>query len=176
MERYCGYLQSGLRSRVHPWANLNNRILHKAYIDQIDIYYGLDDELKTTSSQGLSRTERLIEGCMYIYHFSDTISSVWLKYYSDPLSILRAPCKKKFYPDKKLRSKIARYFSLLTEKSQSDIMSQLPDIMPSWGKVRIANCGDNIRASSACHNPDKEREMSFVRVCFNSLSKQCCLL
>ena len=66
MECYCGYrLQSGLWSHVHPWVNLNNCILHKAYIDQIDIYYGLDDELKTTLSQGLSCTEWLIEGCTY---------------------------------------------------------------------------------------------------------------
>ncbi|KJA13854.1 hypothetical protein HYPSUDRAFT_151076, partial [Hypholoma sublateritium FD-334 SS-4] len=41
VERYCGYLQAGLKSKVAPWANLNNRILHKAYLEQIDIYYNL---------------------------------------------------------------------------------------------------------------------------------------
>ncbi|KAF9528667.1 hypothetical protein CPB83DRAFT_727927, partial [Crepidotus variabilis] len=39
MERYCGRLQAGLRSHVYPWANLNNRILGRAYIDAIDLYY-----------------------------------------------------------------------------------------------------------------------------------------
>ncbi|KAJ7271435.1 hypothetical protein B0H12DRAFT_996022, partial [Mycena haematopus] len=30
MERYCGFLKRGLRSRSQPWANLNNRMLHYA--------------------------------------------------------------------------------------------------------------------------------------------------
>ena len=63
MERYCGYLQAGLRSRTHPWANLNNRLLHKAYLEQIDIYYDLQDDLTITSSTGLKRGEKIIEGC-----------------------------------------------------------------------------------------------------------------
>jgi len=44
MEHYCGFIQAGLRSRTLPWANLNNRILKKTYIEQIDIYYGLGDK------------------------------------------------------------------------------------------------------------------------------------
>lgn len=85
----------------------------------------------------------------------------------DPLSILRLPCRNKFTPDHNLQSKIARYFKFLIGKPVSEINIQhhLPVLMPSWGKVRIANGGDNIRARSACHNPEKERDMSFVRVC-----------
>lgn len=64
MERYCGYLQSGLKSPSQPWANLNNRILHKAYLEQIDIYYDLEDELKATSKPGLSTEDKhIITGC-----------------------------------------------------------------------------------------------------------------
>ena len=64
MERYCAYLQAGLRSRSHPWANLNNCVLHKAYLEQIDLYYGLEDDLTTTgTSKELQRCKRLFDGC-----------------------------------------------------------------------------------------------------------------
>jgi hypothetical protein len=44
------------------------------------------------------------------------------------------------------------------------IEKALPDIMPSWGRVRIGSGGDSIRTSSAMKNPDREQNMSFVRV------------
>jgi hypothetical protein len=62
MERYCAYLQTGLRSRRHPWANLNNRVLHKAYLEQIDLYYDLEDDLTITSKE-LQRGERVFDEC-----------------------------------------------------------------------------------------------------------------
>ncbi|KAF7334036.1 hypothetical protein MVEN_02309100 [Mycena venus] len=33
MERYCGFLKRGLRSKSQPWANLNNRVLNYAYLE-----------------------------------------------------------------------------------------------------------------------------------------------
>ena len=73
MERYCGYLQAGLHSRSHPWANLNNRILHKAYLEQIDVYYGLEDDL-TITSKDLRRGEKVFDGCRSISITFYTIS------------------------------------------------------------------------------------------------------
>lgn len=63
MERYCGYLQAGLRSKTHPWANLSNRVLHKAYIEQIDIFYNLDDQLHISSNRPLSKHEKVFNQC-----------------------------------------------------------------------------------------------------------------
>ena len=45
MERFCGRLQSSLRSRRDPWSNLNERVVAIARLDQIKLKYGLDDEL-----------------------------------------------------------------------------------------------------------------------------------
>ena len=70
MERYCGYLQAGLRSKSHPWANLNNRVLHKAYIEQIDIYFNLDNELNITSNR-LSQYEKVFDQCEYLEEISE---------------------------------------------------------------------------------------------------------
>ena len=44
MEHYCGYLQAGLRSHTHPWMNLNNRVLHKAYVEFVDVFYNLEGD------------------------------------------------------------------------------------------------------------------------------------
>ena len=62
MERYCGYVQAGLRSKVAPWANLNNRLIHKAYIEQIDLIYDLKDPFKKRPKI-LARGEQIIEDC-----------------------------------------------------------------------------------------------------------------
>ena len=48
---------------MHPWANLNNQVLHKAYLEQIDIYYDLDNDLKITSDHHLSLREKVFKEC-----------------------------------------------------------------------------------------------------------------
>ena len=84
---------------------------------------------------------------------------------SDPHSILRPPRDAFFQPDKLLYSKIAQYLSLIINQPASKIQKKIPANIPSWGKVRIANGGDSIRAASSSQRPEKERNMSFVRVC-----------
>src|ERR1700678_2289010 len=84
---------------------------------------------------------------------------------SDPHSILRPPRYAMFQPDNLLHSKIARYLSVVINQPQSKIQKKIPANLPSWGKVRIANGGDFIRAASSSRRPEKEQNMSFVRVC-----------
>jgi hypothetical protein len=161
MERYCGYLQAGLRSRSHPWANLNNRVLHKAYLDQIDIYYDLEDDLTITSEpKDLRRGEKVFDDCRF--HFFP-YSMLHLTKSSDQHSILRPPYKKSYTLSDALKSKISRYFSAVMEQKSAKIRKQLPENLPSWGKVRIAGGGDRIR-TAAGRNLDRERNMSYVRV------------
>lgn len=77
MERYCGYLQAGLKSKVAPWANLNNHIIHKAYIEQVDIYYGLKDPFKMTMKT-LTCDERIIsDKCEQLLNHSLTTADLW---------------------------------------------------------------------------------------------------
>ena len=66
MEQYCGYLQSELCSRVHPWANLNNRILHKAYLEQIDKIYYLEHSINPPENVG---HEVVRDGCEFSFNF-----------------------------------------------------------------------------------------------------------
>lgn len=66
MERYCGFLKAGLRSRRFPWANLNNRILHFAYLEQIGVRYDLTDELELYGrrTRGPSSSELVFKNCV----------------------------------------------------------------------------------------------------------------
>jgi hypothetical protein len=84
---------------------------------------------------------------------------------SDPHSILRPPRNELFQPNKDLRSKIARYLSVVINQPPSKIKKKIPTNIASWGKVRIANGGDSIRTASTSRRPETERNMSFVRVC-----------
>lgn len=65
MEWYCGRLQAGLRCHAHPWTSLNNRVLHMAYLEQIDAMFGLKDEL-TVTSKTVQETETNYPSCKFI--------------------------------------------------------------------------------------------------------------
>jgi hypothetical protein len=65
MERYCGFLKRGLRSKSQPWANLSNRVLNYAYLEQIAARYDLIDELAIFGQRiaGPSEQEDVCECC-----------------------------------------------------------------------------------------------------------------
>ena len=66
MERYCGHLKGKLGCHAHPWTNLNNRILHKAYLEIIDAFYGLEDASTSLSaSKNGMEKETNFPGCEF---------------------------------------------------------------------------------------------------------------
>ncbi|KAJ7152445.1 hypothetical protein C8R46DRAFT_1357483 [Mycena filopes] len=145
IERYCGFLQKRLRSKRFPWANLNNTILHMAYLQQLGLRYDLEDELSSVvrSKKALNSSGTVYEGY--------------------PEAILRVPYKSKFTPDQALRQQVAHYFSQLLGCRPKSVLVLLPAIMPSFGKLQIKD-GDSIRSVSACGDGSTaERNMSFVR-------------
>jgi hypothetical protein len=160
-------MQSGLRSRRYPWANLNNRVLHLAYLEQIGARYDLTDELspfKHDKSQ-LSTSEKIYDDCEFLI-YSDSVFSDACR--PDPDVILRTPYKAGHKPDNITRKRVAGYISAAIGRARKNIEPLLPDIMPRWGKMRVVD-GDRIRSVCACgEEPDEQnhRDMSFVRVRF----------
>lgn len=65
MERFCGYLQAGLRSKRYPWANLNKSVLKLAYLEQLGARYNLENELSThkRDKSTLSLGEHIYNDC-----------------------------------------------------------------------------------------------------------------
>lgn len=66
-----------------------------------------------------------------------------------------------YVPDTALRKKVAGYFSSALGKTPNTVLRLLPEVMPSWGKVR----GDSIRSASAAgKGVHPERNSSCARV------------
>lgn len=59
---------------------------------------------------------------------------------------------------------IADYFREITAANRNTIMVRLPDIMPLWGKFRLAGGGDRVRTVMAINKRRPGRDMSYVRV------------
>ncbi|KAJ7719689.1 hypothetical protein DFH07DRAFT_972824 [Mycena maculata] len=128
MERYCGFLKRALSSKTSPWANLNNIVLHRAYLEQLEALYDLTDELASPNQR------------------TNGLSSSEFQYEHYPQTILRLPCQKTYAPDVSLRRKITVYFAALLGKTIREIEPQLPEVTARWGKVRIVD-GDSIASA-----------------------------
>lgn len=67
MERFCGSLKHSLRSRTHPWANLDRRAVNLAHSAHLRAKYDLEDELaplpRAGKLPGPSARETVIPGC-----------------------------------------------------------------------------------------------------------------
>jgi hypothetical protein len=74
-------------------------------------------------------------------------------------------------PDADLRRRISLYFVRLFNVQANVILRKLPNTMTRWGKVRITNGGDKIRASCAVSAAQARvcRDSSFVRVSNQSI-------
>lgn len=59
---------------------------------------------------------------------------------------------------------IADYFREITAANRNTIMARLPEVMPLWGKFRMADGGDHIRTVMAISKRKPGRDMSYVRV------------
>ncbi|KAJ6457509.1 hypothetical protein C8R47DRAFT_995638, partial [Mycena vitilis] len=118
------------------------------FIHQLRARYDVEDELPTRKRDKsvLSRSEKVYDGY--------------------PDMILRAPYKRMNSPDTITRKRIAGYFAAVLSKARKNIEPQLPEIMPRWGKVRIAD-GDSIRSVSASADEsdgESQRDKMFIRV------------
>lgn len=59
---------------------------------------------------------------------------------------------------------IADYFREITSANRNTITARLPEIMPLWGKFRLAAGGDHVRTVMAISKRKPGRDMSYVRV------------
>ncbi|KAH9911718.1 uncharacterized protein B0H18DRAFT_1163387 [Fomitopsis serialis] len=142
IERFCGFLKSAMKSRRYPWANLNNKAINLAYLEQLNVRYDLQNELGLLKKDSSKPTK---------------FERLYPKY---PQTMLGAPHQQIYEPDNNVRRLIAVYLQALVGGSVSSIQRLLPKSMSTWGKVRILPRGDTIHCS---HSGHKERDSSYVR-------------
>ena len=96
-------------------------------------------------------------------------ASTQYSYSLDFIIFLRYPVVKDHIPEPSIRKKIANYLITVFGQTRAHYLQRLPKTMPRWGKVRIGNGGDCIRAAIAQCDNSKNREASFVRVRYQFL-------
>ena len=67
LECYCGTLKSALKSKRHPWGNLNKWVLNIAYLQQMHVRYDVSEELPSNSwhnMENVSERDMEVEDCM----------------------------------------------------------------------------------------------------------------
>ncbi|KAJ6538261.1 hypothetical protein DFH09DRAFT_930551 [Mycena vulgaris] len=145
MERYCGSIQPGIRSRRFPWASMDRHVLETAQLTQIKTLYNVFEELSLTEP----RAE--IPGS-----------------FSDPMypSCILLPPKSPTRPDAAQIKTIAAALSTRSGTSMRDVNTALKTAdVEEWGKVRRVDSeeGDTMRSCSLGTTAEDSRDATYVR-------------
>ncbi|KAI0770690.1 hypothetical protein C8Q74DRAFT_1202285 [Fomes fomentarius] len=143
MERYCGALQPAIRSRRSPYASLNRHLLDRARLTHIKlIYSGLEVKLRLKPKRNETGTA------------IPPYDTFVLLPPSRPITL-----------DRGLQTKLISCLCTRFTVPPACIRRILPPVVQQWGKLRICNDGDTIRAAaltSGNHSEDN-RDTTFVR-------------
>ena len=149
MERFCGLLQSGLRSRRHPWGNLNKRNLHLAYLWQLSAKYNLENELKPVRyrDKTIQRNEQVYPDCECAHSLCQWPNAQ--NAVADEKYVMRSPYQAKYVVDKDTQMAIAAYLAVIFGCRRNQVLADLSQVMQWWGKMRIRDGGDLFRTVSS---------------------------
>ncbi|KAJ7136243.1 hypothetical protein C8R46DRAFT_1322470 [Mycena filopes] len=145
MERYCGSVQPGIRSRRFPWASMDRYVLEIAQLTQIKTLYNVARELSLTAARGLPQGS-----------LSDP---------AYPTCILLPPRTPQRPATSQLKS-IAAALSTRSKATMVQVNSALRDaVIEEWGKVRRIDSdeGDTMRSCSLGSVAEDSRDSTHVR-------------
>ncbi len=168
MERYCGLLGPSIRSRRHPYASLNRYVLDSARLDHIKLLYQAHEVLslrKPPVKEAVS-----IPGCASVsmpFRCLDYADSLIVT--ADPTCVVLPACKV-LVPDRGLIDKIVSALCTRYAATPAAIRTALSLEVQQWGKLRILNDGDTIRAAELVAEAEDGRDASFIRVRIQSCS------
>ncbi|KAJ7480049.1 hypothetical protein B0H11DRAFT_1725244 [Mycena galericulata] len=146
MERFCGTIQPGIRSRRFPWASMDRYILEIAQLTQIKAIYNV--------GQVLSLRDPPAE---IVGSFSDPLY---------PSCILLPPKSPSLRPDAGQLRSIAAALSTRTGAKMPQVNKALKDaIIEEWGKVRRIDSdeGDTMKSCSLGSITEDARDATYVR-------------
>ncbi|KAJ8456982.1 hypothetical protein ONZ45_g18499 [Pleurotus djamor] len=145
MERYCGKLQRGIKSRRFPFASLDNFVLYHAQLSHIKTLYALEDQLSLS-------------------HQRDTSVAGQLSHPDYPTCVLLPPKRASKFTTAPLVEKIL--ISLAT-RYDTNIRTIRPlvnvDRISQWACVRRLEGGDDMRALALYPKTSDRRDATFIR-------------
>ncbi|OSD02646.1 hypothetical protein PYCCODRAFT_1367075 [Trametes coccinea BRFM310] len=143
MERYCGALQPAIRSRRFPYASLNRYVVDQARLAQIKLVYGPQARTQLALAPARILTGRHVHGY-------------------DTCVLLPAHTRTQL--DRGIIDKIVGALCTRFDTVPPNVIRQsLPHEVDEWGKVRIVNDGDTMRAAAMDSPRDDKRDATFVR-------------
>ncbi|KAJ7733997.1 hypothetical protein DFH07DRAFT_870901 [Mycena maculata] len=145
MERYCGSLQPGIRSRRFPWASIDRYVLEVAQLTQIKTLYNVVKELSLKTPRGA------VQGS-----------------FADPTypSCILLPPKSRADPDPSQLRSIAVALSTRSGAKIPLVNAALKNAtVEEWGKVRRidSDTGDTMRSCSLGVTAEDTRDATYVR-------------
>ncbi|TBU31203.1 hypothetical protein BD311DRAFT_786599 [Dichomitus squalens] len=146
MERYCGRLQSAIKSRRFPWSNLDHFIEIDSLLSLVKYNHHLDIGDTLDISPQSHHGRRVMEKRNTAY----------------PDYTLHSPSEVRAIT-KSQQTNIARHLSTRYGIALSVARRVIPMTLEHWGKLRISNGGDLIHAHHVVKRPRDGRDASFVR-------------
>ncbi|KAG1747878.1 uncharacterized protein EDB91DRAFT_1048339 [Suillus paluster] len=147
---YYQYDESRLPAcTLPPWGNLNKEVIYTAYLQQVVLWYDVQEEVSLSIQQDWSQLT--------------TYETVFEDFLPNNDYVLQPPQVMTYEPDHNEQVKVALYIKQLIGGRQTVILAHLPTLMPLWKKVRIKNGRDSISTHSATRTSTKRRNSSYVR-------------
>ncbi|KAJ3716065.1 hypothetical protein C8R42DRAFT_698103 [Lentinula raphanica] len=144
-ERFCGRLQPAIKSRRHPFAAIDNYIIHQAHLSQIKLLYGVEAEL--------SLKEPSLPIPTGSFGLDDYPSCIFLPPHRPSSSV-----------PKPLIDKIIILFATRFNSTKTIVHRYIKqDSIVQWAKVRRLQGGDDMLASSLTPFSEDRRDATFVR-------------
>lgn len=171
IERQCGRFQRKIKSKKHPYTNLDNYLRQHAQLKQIKMIYNLSDA-DLSIGEHSTRKKRvelsLQDGCASECFLDDCKSVLIL--FSDEGIILYSRVGRKA---KQTQTVLGCIYSCLftrygldtgTEKERERFRTLFPKELEVWAKATVSN-GDKVHAADSVDEdlPDR-RDATFVRV------------
>ncbi|KAH7338457.1 hypothetical protein B0J17DRAFT_695263 [Rhizoctonia solani] len=147
-ERFCGSLLPAVRSRRHPFSNIDRHVYDLAVLSQLKLVYNLELDLSR-------RRQKSISGIEASFIASKYKSFDLLCPKSDLLVI------------GDIRRKVLATLATRFDCDWKNFREVVPRTSPQWGKVRKINGGDLMTAREAIRLHSGERDNSFIRYKLN---------
>jgi hypothetical protein len=166
-ERFCGRLLPEIRSRRHPFSNIDNFIVASAKLSQIKIMYNLDEELSLRPKKAeVLRGSFAHPSCMSS-RSTQTPFLTDIKFL-DPRYILLPPQRPSSTIPQPVENKIAIHFATRFSQNMNTVRRYLKkENITQWARVQRLAGGDLMYASELFTQTEDRRDATYVRVCVN---------
>ena len=166
-ERFCGRLLPEIRSRRHPFSNIDNFVVASAKLSQIKIVYNLDEELslrpkKAEVLRGSFSHPSCMSSCSTQTPFLTAIGLL------DPGYVLLPPQRPSSTIPQAVENKIAIHFATRFSQNVNTVRRYLKqENITQWARVQRLAGGDLMYASELFIQAEDRRDATYVRVCMH---------